>query len=93
MKKSVVLPLLVVLASGALACGTLPTPRPAPTPAPTPTPLPVQAPGWGGVTVQVVCLEVEQSYPETEEEFSQPIAEAPEKPHEEERDEALRERD
>jgi hypothetical protein len=78
MHKSVVLPLalLVVLVSGALACGALPTPGPTPTPAPTPTPLPVQAPGWGEVTVHALCLEVEQSYPEIEGKNLEPIAEA-----------------
>jgi hypothetical protein len=78
MKTSVVLPfsLLVVLASGALACGTLPTSGPTPTPAPTPTPLPVQAPRWEGVTVHTLCLEVDQSYPEIEGKSPEPIAEA-----------------
>ena len=46
------------------------------TPTPTPKPLPVQAPGWEEVTVHILCLEVEQSYPQIEEEFSQPIVEA-----------------
>lgn len=43
---------------------------------PTPTPPPIQAPGWEEVTVHTLCLEVEQSYPQIDEEFSMPIAEA-----------------
>lgn len=40
------------------------------------TPLPLQARGWEGVTVSSLCLKVEQSYPQIEGEFSEPIAEA-----------------
>ncbi len=43
--------------------------------APKDIPLPLQAAGWEGVTVSRVCLKVEQSYPQIEDEFSQPIAE------------------
>jgi len=70
----------IALVSGMLACGKGPTPTPtsSPTPTPlptaTPTPLPVQALGWEEVTVHTLCLEVEQSYPEIEGEFSQSIA-------------------
>jgi len=71
MKRTIILLVtLVALGSGAVACGR------GRTPTPTPTPLPVQAPGWEGVTVHTLCLEVEQSYPQIEKEFSQPIAEA-----------------
>jgi hypothetical protein len=54
--------------------GTAQTPV-AQVPVPTPTPLPVQALGWEGVTVQTLCLEVEQSYPQIEEKISEPITE------------------
>ena len=39
-------------------------------------PLPLQAAGWEGVTVSRLCLKVEQSYPQIEDEFTEPIAEA-----------------
>ena len=39
------------------------------------TPPPLQADGWEGVIVDHLCLKVEQSYPQIEDEFSQPIAE------------------
>ena len=67
MKRGAVLLLfLTVLAGGILACGKESTSSPTPTPTtgPTPTPLPLQASGWEGVTVQTICLEVEQSFPE-----------------------------
>jgi hypothetical protein len=60
---------LTSLVSAALACGQTPTPSPTPIPTqgPTPTPLPVQAPGWEGITLQTLCLEVEQSFPDAPE--------------------------
>ncbi|TET84797.1 MAG: HEAT repeat domain-containing protein [Anaerolineales bacterium] len=63
---AVLLLILMVLAGGILACGKESTSSPTPTPTmgTTPTPLPLQASGWGGVTVQTICLEVEQSFPE-----------------------------
>ena len=77
---TVLLLTLFALASGALACGLGPTPTlaPMPTPTLTPTPIPtlIPTPTLSSVeAVQILCLEVEQSYPEIEEEFSQPIAE------------------
>jgi hypothetical protein len=75
MRKMTVLVIAVAaLAGAAFACGIAPTPTA--TPPPTLTPLPVQAPGWEEVTVHVLCLEVEQSYPEIEGKNPEPIAEA-----------------
>jgi len=42
-----------------------------PTPIPTPTPPPVM--GWGDVTVNTLCLEVEQTYPEIDHKSPEPI--------------------
>ncbi|MGQ9628412.1 MAG: HEAT repeat domain-containing protein, partial [Anaerolineae bacterium] len=68
MKKLIVMLLvLVTLGSGEVAYGADPTPMPALPP--------VRVPGWGEATVHTLCLEVEQSYPDIEGEFSQPIAE------------------
>ncbi len=53
-----------------------PTSTPKPTPAPIPTPPPLQVSGWEAVRVHTLCLEVAQSYPYIEGEFSQPIVEA-----------------
>ena len=79
-KKIALLLFPIALVSGMLGCvkGPTPTPTSSPTPTPlptvTPTPLPVQAPGWEEGTVHTLCLKIEQSYPEIEREFSQPIA-------------------
>ena len=54
---------------------SLATAEPTPTPGPTPTPPAVQAPGWVEVTVHILCLDVEQSYPEIEGKSPEPIAE------------------
>jgi hypothetical protein len=68
---------LVILAGSALACGqgSAFTPSPTSTPSPTPTPLPLQAPGWEEITVHILCLTVEQSYPGIEGKEPEPIAE------------------
>jgi hypothetical protein len=66
---------LLALAGGALTCGREPAPTPTP-PGPTPTPRPLRAPGWEGVMAHTVCLEVSQSYPESEGKAPEPIAEA-----------------
>jgi hypothetical protein len=78
MKKAIMaLFALAALACGMLACGqgSTTTPTAAPTTGPTPTPLPLQAPGWAGVTLRTLCLEVEQSYPGLDKE-PKPIVEA-----------------
>jgi HEAT repeat protein len=52
-----------------------------PPPMPTPPPMPaltlpsVQAPQWREITVETLCLQMEQSYPGIEKEFSLPIEE------------------
>ena len=53
----------------------LPTPTPTPLPTPTPTPLPIQLKGLEGITLRKISVSVEQSYPQIEEEFTQPIKE------------------
>lgn len=68
-KKSILV--VLVLIFGLVACSSGATQ----TPIPRPTPPPLQAAGWEGVTVHTICVEVEQSYPEIEAEFSEPIAE------------------
>lgn len=67
---SVLLFALIAVGSGVVACGPGPTPTLSPTP--TPTVSPVQ-------DVQVLCLVVEESYPQIEGEFSEGIAEAVER--------------
>ena len=68
---------IIFLGSTLLSC-TAPvkaTPSPTPIPAPTPTPLPVQIEGLEETTLRKISVSVEQSYPQLEEEFTQPIKE------------------
>lgn len=75
--KRAVLALLVLMTFivGLASCSSGPTATSSPTLAPAATPPPLQAAGWEEVTVHTLCLAVEQSYPQIEGEFSQPIAE------------------
>jgi HEAT repeat protein len=49
------------------------TPTATPTIPPTPTIVPVVEPSWRGVVLKSICLQVEQTYPQLEESYSQPI--------------------
>jgi HEAT repeat protein len=49
------------------------TPTATPTSTPTPTIVPVAEPSWKGAVLKSICLQVEQSYPQLEESYSQPI--------------------
>lgn len=51
------------------------TPSPTSIPAPTPTPLPVQIEGLEETTLRMINVSVEQSYPQIDEKFTQPIEE------------------
>ena len=71
--------LALAIAMSACASHTVATPKAVatgtPAPAASPTPPRLQAPGWDGVTVHKLCLQVEQSYPQIKGTFSLPITE------------------
>jgi HEAT repeat protein len=67
-KESILVLLVALAVLAACAPGAAPTP--------TPTPPPVQVSGWQEDTLHTVCLWVDQSYPQIEHQFSEPIAES-----------------
>jgi HEAT repeat protein len=68
-------PVRTAMPSATRTIAPSPTATDTPSPTPTPTPPPLQIPGWQGMSLHTLCLDIQQSFQEMDEGFSLPIEE------------------